>query len=137
MSSGLPIIGSIPTNASFAASSELIGVEPQAFDQLVYLAQNCDRVVSKDDLIASPWNIVFVFGQLRRDGEEDRPPRRLRMAACLLGERWEDISAFPRIYRHRALRGGLARLKTPLKGAAACGDEARLPLVLRNEGQVS
>src|SRR3981081_1874008 len=31
-------------------------VEPQVFDLLVYLVQNCDRVVSKDDLIASVWH---------------------------------------------------------------------------------
>ena len=35
--------------------SELIPVEPQVFDVLVYLLQNRDRVVSKDDLIASVW----------------------------------------------------------------------------------
>jgi pimeloyl-ACP methyl ester carboxylesterase/DNA-binding winged helix-turn-helix (wHTH) protein len=34
---------------------ELIAVEPQVFDLLVYLVQNQDRVVSKDDLIASIW----------------------------------------------------------------------------------
>jgi TolB-like protein len=32
-----------------------VHIEPQVFDLLVYLAQNCDRVVSKDDLIASVW----------------------------------------------------------------------------------
>ena len=32
-----------------------VHVEPQVFDLLVYLVQNCDRVVSKDDLIASVW----------------------------------------------------------------------------------
>ncbi len=35
--------------------SEQIAVEPQVFDLLVYLVQNRDRVVSKDDLIASVW----------------------------------------------------------------------------------
>jgi TolB-like protein len=35
--------------------SEPIAVEPQVFDLLVYLVRNCDRVVSKDDLIASVW----------------------------------------------------------------------------------
>ena len=35
--------------------SELIEVEPQVFDLLLYLVQNRDRVVSKDDLIASVW----------------------------------------------------------------------------------
>jgi TolB-like protein/Tfp pilus assembly protein PilF len=32
-----------------------IAVEPQVFDLLTYLMQNCARVVSKDDLIASVW----------------------------------------------------------------------------------
>jgi TolB-like protein/cytochrome c-type biogenesis protein CcmH/NrfG len=35
--------------------SESIEVEPQVLDLLVYLMQNRDRVVSKDDLIASVW----------------------------------------------------------------------------------
>jgi TolB-like protein/Tfp pilus assembly protein PilF len=33
-----------------------IAVEPQVFDLLVYLLKNRDRVVSKDDLIASVWS---------------------------------------------------------------------------------
>jgi len=35
--------------------SDVIAVEPQVFDLLVYLAQNPDRVVTKDDLIATVW----------------------------------------------------------------------------------
>src|SRR5271169_1737021 len=35
--------------------SEPIAVEPQVFDLLVYLVENRDRVVSKDDLIATVW----------------------------------------------------------------------------------
>jgi TolB-like protein len=35
--------------------SQPVAVEPQVFDLLVYLVQNRDRVVSKDDLIASVW----------------------------------------------------------------------------------
>ena len=34
---------------------ESIAVEPQVLDLLIYLMQNSDRVVSKDDLIASVW----------------------------------------------------------------------------------
>ena len=34
---------------------ELIALEPQVFDVLVYLVQNRDRVVSKDDLLAAVW----------------------------------------------------------------------------------
>jgi DNA-binding winged helix-turn-helix (wHTH) protein len=35
--------------------SEPVAVEPQVFDLLVLLIENCDRVLSKDDLIASVW----------------------------------------------------------------------------------
>ena len=34
---------------------DVIAIEPQVFDLLVYLAENPDRVVSKDDLIAAVW----------------------------------------------------------------------------------
>jgi TolB-like protein len=34
---------------------DVIAVEPQVFDLLVYLVQNRDRVVSKDDLFAAVW----------------------------------------------------------------------------------
>jgi TolB-like protein/cytochrome c-type biogenesis protein CcmH/NrfG len=36
--------------------SEPIDVEPQVLDLLIYLVENRDRVVSKDDLISSVWN---------------------------------------------------------------------------------
>ena len=35
--------------------SVLLSVEPQVFDLLVYLVRNRDRVVSRDDLLASVW----------------------------------------------------------------------------------
>jgi pimeloyl-ACP methyl ester carboxylesterase/DNA-binding winged helix-turn-helix (wHTH) protein len=35
--------------------ADLIALEPQVFDLLVYLVENRDRVVSKDDLIAAVW----------------------------------------------------------------------------------
>jgi TolB-like protein len=35
--------------------SDLVAVEPQVFDLLVYLLQNRDRVVTKDDLMAAVW----------------------------------------------------------------------------------
>ena len=34
---------------------ERVAVEPQVFDLLIYLLQNRDRIVSKDDLFASVW----------------------------------------------------------------------------------
>ena len=38
------------------ARGALVPVEPQVFDLLVYLIENRERVVSKDDLIASVWS---------------------------------------------------------------------------------
>ena len=37
------------------AGGTIVPLEPQVFDLLVYLIENRDRVVSKDDLIASVW----------------------------------------------------------------------------------
>jgi TolB-like protein len=36
--------------------SDRIAIEPQVFDLLVYLLENCGRVVSKDDLIEAIWD---------------------------------------------------------------------------------
>ena len=35
--------------------AELVALEPQVFDLLVYLVQNRDRVVSRDDLLTAIW----------------------------------------------------------------------------------
>src|SRR4051812_12563414 len=44
-----------PERRELWSSSDLIPIEPQVFDLLVYLLQNRDRVVSKADLIGSVW----------------------------------------------------------------------------------
>jgi hypothetical protein len=36
-------------------ATDLVAVEPQVFDLLVYLVQNRNRVVSKDDLLGAVW----------------------------------------------------------------------------------
>jgi TolB-like protein len=45
-----------PDRRELRRGSEPIAVEPQVFDLLVHLIRNRDRVVSKDDLIASVWD---------------------------------------------------------------------------------
>ena len=42
-----------------------IAVKPQVFDLLVYLLQNRDRVVSKDDLIGISEDIIIALSKLR------------------------------------------------------------------------
>ena len=48
-----------------------IDVEPQVFDVLTYLLENRERVVSKDDLIASVWR-----GRIVADSTLDQPHQR-------------------------------------------------------------
>src|SRR5262245_5823694 len=40
----------------FTRHAEPVAMEPQVFDLLLYLVQNRDRVVSRDDLITAVWN---------------------------------------------------------------------------------
>ena len=44
-----------PDRRELTRNGSLIALEPQVFDLLVFLIENRDRVVSKDDLIASVW----------------------------------------------------------------------------------
>jgi TolB-like protein len=44
-----------PGRRELKRGSDLVPLEPQVFDLLVYLIENRDRVVSKDDVIASVW----------------------------------------------------------------------------------
>jgi TolB-like protein/Tfp pilus assembly protein PilF len=44
-----------PDRRELYRGSHFVAVEPQVFDLLVYLVENRDRVVSKEDLIASVW----------------------------------------------------------------------------------
>ena len=53
---------------------DAIAVEPQVFDLLVYLVENRDRVVSKDDLIAAVWRNRIV-SELDIDEPHQRRPQ--------------------------------------------------------------
>ncbi len=44
-----------PDRRELKRGSDLVALEPQVFDLLVYLIENRERVVSKDDLIAAVW----------------------------------------------------------------------------------
>jgi TolB-like protein/Flp pilus assembly protein TadD len=71
--------------------SETIAVGPQVFDLLVYLIQNRDRVVSKDDLIDSVWGGRIV--------SESTLTSRINAARTAVGDSGEDqrlIKTLPR-----------------------------------------
>src|SRR5438477_6161981 len=86
--------------------NELLSVEPQVFDLLQYLIRNCDRVVSKDDLLAAVWQgrivseatlssrINAVRGAVHDNGEEQRLIRTiLRKGIRFVGAVREESSA--------------------------------------------
>src|SRR5262249_34284672 len=71
--------------------SELIALEPQVFDLLVYLLQNRDRVVSKDDLWQAVWR-----GRIVSESTLTSRINAARKAIGDSGERQELIRTVPR-----------------------------------------
>jgi TolB-like protein len=92
--------------------SEPVAVEPQVFDLLIYLVQNRDRVVSKDDLIASVWDGRIV--------SESTLTSRINAARKAISDNGED----QRLIRTIARRGFrfVGAVRTP-----SSGDESARP----------
>ena len=86
--------------------SEPISVEPQVFDLLIYLVQNRDRVVSKDDLIASVWDGQIV--------SESTLTSRINAARKAVGDSGEDQKQIRTISR-RGFRF-VGTVRTPSNG---------------------
>src|SRR3979490_1113782 len=63
-------------------ANQAVHVEPQVFDLLVYLVQNRDHVVSKDDLIAAVWGGRIV--------SDSTLTSRINAARTALGDSGED-----------------------------------------------
>ncbi|MBM3586201.1 MAG: alpha/beta fold hydrolase [Alphaproteobacteria bacterium] len=68
-----------------------MALEPQVFDLLLHLIRNRDRVVSKDDLIASVWG-----GRIVSDSTLDSRINAARKAIGDSGSRQESIRTVPR-----------------------------------------
>jgi TolB-like protein len=97
-----------------------VAVEPQVFDLLVYLVQNRERVVSKDDLIASVWGGRVV--------SDSTLTSRINAARTAVGDSGQNQKLIKTIAR-KGLRFVGAVQRQP-DGAAAAADEPRpvLPL---------
>jgi pimeloyl-ACP methyl ester carboxylesterase/DNA-binding winged helix-turn-helix (wHTH) protein len=73
------------------AHGAIVPVEPQVFDLLVYLIENRDRVVSKDDLIASVWS-----GRIVSDSTLDSRINAVRKALGDSAGQQEFVRTIPR-----------------------------------------
>jgi len=98
--------------------SERIAVEPQVFDLLIYLLQNRDRVVSKDDLFASVWGGRVV--------SESTLTSRINAARKALGDSGEDQKLIRTVARKGVRFVGIVDTRSngaELAFAAATPDE--------------
>ena len=87
-----------------------VHVEPQVFDLLVYLVTNRDRVVSKDDLIASVWGGRIV--------SDSTLTSRINAARNAVGDSWRRQEAHP----HHCAQG-LPLRRRSARAEPASGDE--------------
>jgi TolB-like protein len=62
--------------------ADAVPMEPQVFELLVYLIRNCERVVSRDDLLASVWEGRLV--------SESALNTRIHLARLAVGDNGED-----------------------------------------------
>jgi TolB-like protein len=106
---------------------ELLGLEPQVFDLLVYLVQNRDRVVGKDDLLQAVW-----AGRIVSNTALTTRINAARRALGDNGERQRVIRTLPR----KGVRFVAEIMETPdgthsrlaaAPGAAGVGPSAALP----------
>jgi DNA-binding winged helix-turn-helix (wHTH) protein len=96
------------------ARGTIVPIEPQVFDLLIYLIQNRDRVVSKDDLIASVWG-----GRIVSDSTLDSRINAVRKAIGDSGNQQELVRTIP--------RKGVRFVGDVQQGRVQSGSNNRLP----------
>ena len=102
-----------------------VHVEPQVFDLLVYLVQNRDRVVSKDDLIASIWGGRIV--------SDSTLTSRINSARTAIGDNGEDKKLIRTIARKGLRFLGTVHTKQNVAEPAPAG--GRPPIEFRERSR--
>jgi TolB-like protein len=107
----------------------LIPVEPQVFDLLEYLIRNRERVVSKDDLVASVWH-----GRIVSESAVSTRINALRAAIGDSGDEQRLVKTFPR----KGIRFVGAVHEGQPQAAIASGNRVEpTPLVLPNKPSIA
>jgi TolB-like protein/Tfp pilus assembly protein PilF len=99
--------------------STRIAVEPQVFDLLIYLVQNRDRVVSRDDLIASVWGGRIV--------SDSTLASRINAARRAVGDNGEEQRLIRTIARKGVRFVGTVRTRPRTPAARSAAPLADLP----------
>jgi TolB-like protein/Flp pilus assembly protein TadD len=97
----------------------LVPVEPQVFDLLVYLVQNRERVVSRDDLLASVWHGRIV--------SESALGARINAARAAIGDSGEAQRLIKTLHRKGLRFVGTVRDEHLAGAASHATDPARSP----------
>jgi TolB-like protein len=92
-------------------SGDLVPIEPQVFDLLVYLVRNRDRVVSKDDMIAAVWGGRIV--------SESALTNRINAARAAVGDSGEQQRLIKTLQRKGIRFVGEVREEQPCQAAPA------------------
>lgn len=99
---------------------QLVALEPQVFDLLVFLIENRERVVSKDDLIASVWQGRIV--------SESTLTSRINAARKAIGDSGEQQSLIRTVARK-----GIRFVGSVQQGPEQLVATARLPAIAQNQ----
>jgi TolB-like protein len=97
--------------------TDLVAVEPQVFDLLVYLIRNRERVVSKDDLLSSVWRGRIV--------SESAVGSRINAARSAVGDSGEAQRLIKTLPRKGIRFVGTVQEEDPLRQALHRTEEAR------------
>ena len=115
-----------PARRELRLADEVIHVEPQVFDLLVYLVENRDRVVSKDELFGAVWQ-----GRIVSEATLSSRINAARRAIGDSGERQAYIRTIPR--RGFLFAGHLVRAEntesTSRGGSAAPSIDVRRQMI--------
>src|SRR5215470_9180151 len=95
-----------PERRELRRGGEDIPLEPQVFDLLLFLIRNCDRVVSKDDILEAVWSGRIV--------SESALTSRINAARTAIGDSGE-AQRLIRTLRGRGFRfiGGVREVEKP------------------------
>jgi DNA-binding winged helix-turn-helix (wHTH) protein/pimeloyl-ACP methyl ester carboxylesterase len=105
--------------------AELVALEPQVFDLLIYLVENRDRVVSKDDIIASVWGGRIV--------SESTLSSRINAVRKAVGDSGEEQALIRTVARKGVRFVGDVREQAQSAAAPAEGSPQQPPAPLQQE----